>query len=117
MDAEEALRIGLVDEVVAPADVYATAVGWASQFADGPAYALRAAKEAVDRGLETDLDTGLEIERHQFASLFATQDRAVGMESFIEHGPGKARFGGSCGDRKPRRLCGRWEPPRHRARR
>lgn len=93
--AEEALRIGLVDEVVAPDDVYAAAVGWARQFVNGPGYALRAAKEAIDHGLETDLDTGLEIERQQFAGLFATADRTIGMESFIEHGPGKAQFGGS----------------------
>ena len=39
-----------------------------------------------------DLETGLEIERVQFAALFATQDRMVGMQSFLEHGPGKATF-------------------------
>jgi enoyl-CoA hydratase/carnithine racemase len=92
--ADEALVIGLVDQIVAPDDVYTAAVEWASQFANGPAYALRAAKEAIDRGLETDLDTGLEIERQQFAGLFATEDRTIGMESFIENGPGKARFSG-----------------------
>jgi enoyl-CoA hydratase/carnithine racemase len=92
--ADEALVIGLVDQIVAPDDVYTAAVEWASQFANGPAYALRAAKEAIDRGLETDLDTGLEIERQQFAGLFATEDRTIGMESFIEYGPGKARFSG-----------------------
>lgn len=92
--ADEALRIGLVDRVVAPDDVYTAALEWATQFANGPAYALRAAKEAIDRGAETDLDTGLEIERQQFAGLFATEDRTIGMESFVEHGPGKARFRG-----------------------
>jgi len=92
VDAAEALRIGLVDRVVAPDDVYAEAFALARQLADGPAYALRAAKEAIDRGLEVDLDTGLEIERVQFAALFATQDRMIGMQSFIEHGPGKAEF-------------------------
>jgi enoyl-CoA hydratase/carnithine racemase len=92
--AQEALNIGLIDQVVAPDDVYTAAVEWAAQFANGPAYALRAAKEAIDRGLETDLDTGLEIERQQFAALFATEDRAVGMESFVENGPGKAQFRG-----------------------
>ena len=58
------------------------------------ALALRAAKEAVDRGLEVDLDTGLEIERQQFAALFATEDRSTGMRSFVEDGPGKARVPG-----------------------
>jgi enoyl-CoA hydratase/carnithine racemase len=91
--AEEALRIGLADRVVPAAEVYPTALAWAAELADGPAFALRAAKEAVDRGLETDLDTGLEIERAQFAALFATPDREVGMRSFIEEGPGKAVFG------------------------
>jgi enoyl-CoA hydratase/carnithine racemase len=90
--AEEALRIGLVDRVVAPDDVYTEAFALARSLADGPAYALRAAKEAIDRGLEVDLETGLEIERVQFAALFATQDREIGMRSFIEHGPGKAQF-------------------------
>ena len=60
----------------------------------GPAFALRAAKEAIDRGLGADLDTGLEIERQQFAGLFATEDRATGMASFMENGPGKATFEG-----------------------
>ncbi len=92
--ADEALRIGLVDRVVAPDDVYAEAVALAQTLAAGPAYALRAAKEAIDRGLEVDLVTGLEIERVQFAALFATTDREIGMASFIEHGPGKATFSG-----------------------
>ena len=76
------------------AAVYDEAVAWAQQFAAGPAYALRAAKETIDRGLEVDLETGLEIERQQFAALFATEDRTIGMASFVEHGPGKAEFRG-----------------------
>ncbi|MBI1377676.1 MAG: enoyl-CoA hydratase/isomerase family protein [Frankiales bacterium] len=92
--AEEALRIGLVDRVVAPDDVYSAAFELARSLAHGPAYALRAAKEAIDRGLEVELDTGLEIERVQFSALFATDDRAIGMQSFMEHGPGKATFTG-----------------------
>jgi enoyl-CoA hydratase/carnithine racemase len=84
VEAEEALRIGLVDEVV-PADaVYDTALAWASQFASGPAYALRAAKESIDRGLDVDIDAGLEIERTQFAGLFATEDRGIGMRAFMD---------------------------------
>ena len=94
VDADEALRIGLVDRVVAPDDVYTEALALAKKLAAGAPYALRAAKEAIDRGLEADLATGLEIERLQFTGLFATEDRTTGMQSFIEHGPGKAEFQG-----------------------
>ncbi len=92
--ADEAYAIGLVDRVVPAAEVYDTALAWARQFAEGPAYALRAAKEAIDAGLDVDLASGLEIERVQFAALFATADRATGMASFVERGPGKASFEG-----------------------
>src|SRR5687767_821229 len=90
--ADEALQIGLVDRVVPADSVYTEAVAWARQFTGAAAYALRAAKESVDRGIEVDLVSGLEIERQQFAALFATEDRMVGMQSFIENGPGKAQF-------------------------
>ncbi|MEZ5209743.1 MULTISPECIES: enoyl-CoA hydratase/isomerase family protein [unclassified Gordonia (in: high G+C Gram-positive bacteria)] len=92
--AEEALAIGLVDEVVAPDDVYDAAVRWASRFTGAASLALAAAKAAIDEGLDTDLETGLKIEAHLFAQLFATDDRATGMSSFIANGPGKAEFTG-----------------------
>jgi len=92
--ADEALSIGLVDRVLPKEQVYDEAVAWAAAFSQGAALALRAAKESVDRGMEVDLDTGLEIERAQFAALFATADRTTGMRSFVEHGPGKATFEG-----------------------
>jgi enoyl-CoA hydratase/carnithine racemase len=92
--AAEALAIGLVDKVVPDAEVFAAAVEFARRFAGGPAVALRAAKQAIDEGLEADLDTGLEIERLQFAGLFATEDARTGMRSFVENGPGKASFAG-----------------------
>ncbi|HEY3560755.1 MAG TPA: enoyl-CoA hydratase-related protein [Kribbella sp.] len=94
VDASESLAIGLVDKVVPAASVYSEAVAWASQFSRGAAMALRAAKEAIDSGLGVDLATGLEIERTQFAALFATEDRTIGMKSFVENGPGKAEFKG-----------------------
>jgi len=92
--AAEALRIGLVDKVVPDAEVYRVARDLVAQYANGPAVALRAAKQAIDAGLEADLDTGLEIERLSFAALFATEDQRAGMRSFIENGPGKATFAG-----------------------
>lgn len=92
--ADEALAMGLVDRVVAPDDVYTESLAWASRFAQGPALALAAAKEAIDAGLETDLTTGLGIERAHFAALFATEDQKAGMASFLADGPGRARFTG-----------------------
>jgi enoyl-CoA hydratase/carnithine racemase len=92
--AEEALAIGLADQVVPDAEVYDAASAWARRLSTGAPYALRAAKESIDAGMEVDLDTGLEIERLQFAALFATEDRVTGMRSFLDNGPGKARFGG-----------------------
>ena len=88
------MRIGLAEQVVPSADVLETALALAKRLARGPAIANRAAKEAVDRGLETDLVTGLAIERVLFASLFATEDQKLGMASFVENGPGKATFTG-----------------------
>ncbi|NIJ11090.1 enoyl-CoA hydratase [Saccharomonospora amisosensis] len=94
VEAAEALELGIVDQVVAPDDVYSTAHAWAAQFANGPAVALRAAKAAIDGGLDTDLRTGLKLETSLFTGLWATEDQAAGMRSFIENGPGKATFEG-----------------------
>jgi enoyl-CoA hydratase/carnithine racemase len=92
--ADEALAIGLVDRLVPAASVLDEAVAWAKQFSTAASLALRAAKECVDRGLETDLATGLAIEQQQFAAVFATEDSRIGMSSFLEKGPGKAEFTG-----------------------
>ena len=94
VSAAEALSIGLVDKVAPDAEVYQVARDLVAQYATGPAVALRAAKQAIDAGLEVDLDTGLEVERLNFAALFATEDQRTGMRSFIENGPGKATFAG-----------------------
>lgn len=92
--ADEALAIGLVDKVVPADEVYTAAVAWASQFTGAAALAIRAVKECIDRGLEVDINTGLAIEQQQFAAVFATEDRTIGMDSFLANGPGKAEFVG-----------------------
>jgi enoyl-CoA hydratase/carnithine racemase len=92
--AAEALAIGLADKVVPDSEVLTAAREMAGRYAGGPALALRAAKQAVDQGLDVDLATGLQIERLQFAALFSTEDQKAGMHSFVENGPGKATFTG-----------------------
>ena len=84
VDAQEALAIGLADRV-APADkVYDEAVAMVTPYLNGPAQALRAAKLAIDGGLDRDLAAGLAWESQLFAALFATDDRAEGMNAFVD---------------------------------
>jgi enoyl-CoA hydratase/carnithine racemase len=94
VEAEEALEMGLVDAVVPDAEVYETAVAMARKFAAGPPLALAAAKRAIDVGLDRPLPQGLALESELFAELFDTEDQQAGMRSFLEQGPGKARFTG-----------------------
>lgn len=94
VSAAEALAMGLVDRVVAPDDVLAAATKLARTFANGAPLALAAAKRAIDHGAEVDVVTGCEIERLEFAGLFATDDARIGMHSFMASGPGKAHFTG-----------------------
>jgi enoyl-CoA hydratase/carnithine racemase len=84
VDAEEALRIGLADRVVPAAEVYRTAVELVRPYANGPAFALRAAKLAIDVGLGMDMASGLAWESQLFAGLFATDDRIEGATAFVE---------------------------------
>jgi enoyl-CoA hydratase/carnithine racemase len=90
--AEECQAMGLVDRVHPPGELYGAAVEAAAGYARGPGLALRSAKQAIDGGLDVGLDAGLLLERHAFQSLFATEDAAEGMASFVANGPGKARF-------------------------
>lgn len=94
VSSEEALSIGLVHEVTSPEAVYERAMEVAEGYASGPTVALMAAKQAIQNGIEVDLSSGLVIERQAFSALFATEDQKIGMESFVEQGPGKARFTG-----------------------
>lgn len=94
VSADEARQIGLVNEVVEPDKVYERAVEVAERFAAGPTVALMAAKQVIQNGFEVDKASGLLIERQAFAALFATEDQKIGMESFMQEGPGKAKFVG-----------------------
>ncbi len=83
VDTAEALSIGLVNRVVDAGTSQEVATDLARRLAAGPPLALRAAKEAIDHGLDVDLATGLDIERVRFAALFATDDQKTGMAAFV----------------------------------
>ena len=92
--ADEALRIGLVDEVVPDEELADRARALAAAAAAGPVLAHALAKRAIDEGLDGALAEGLVLEREVFEAVFRTEDAATGVASFLEHGPGKADFRG-----------------------
>ncbi len=92
--AEEALAIGLVDRVVSPGDEEHVALHWAGELAKGAVVAMGLAKRAIDGGLGQPLADGLDLERDAFVEVFGTDDARTGVESFLAHGPGKAKFAG-----------------------
>jgi enoyl-CoA hydratase/carnithine racemase len=92
--AEEALAIGLVDRVVPADEVEHAARHWAGELAKGPVVAMGLAKRAIDRGLDGSLAAGLDLECEAFVEVFGTEDARTGVQSFLEHGAGKAKFAG-----------------------
>jgi enoyl-CoA hydratase len=92
--ADEALAIGLVDEVVPHDELFDRALDKAAALASGAVAAQGLAKRAIDRGLDITLNGGLDLEQQLFAEVFATEDARIGVQSFLEHGPGNAEFTG-----------------------
>ncbi len=82
--AGEAYRIGLVNQVVPPGQLMPTARRWAEVILQKAPLAVRAAKEAMARGLNMPLDDGLELESRLVARLMATEDYTEGVTAFLE---------------------------------
>lgn len=83
IDAAEALRIGLVNQVVPQAELMATAEKLASTIAGNAPIAVRACKKAINDGLQTDIDDALVIEEKLFGSCFESYDQKEGMANFL----------------------------------
>ena len=83
LSAEEALRYGLVNQIV-PVEIYLEeAMKFAAEIADRAPVAVRLGKEAVNAAFETSLRSGLAYERRLFYMLFATEDQKEGMDAFV----------------------------------
>jgi enoyl-CoA hydratase len=87
IDAEEALRIGLVARVYPPEALLEETVAAASAAAGFGNLAVMAAKEAVNRAFEGGLAEGVRFERRLFHGLFGTADQKEGMAAFSEKRP------------------------------
>ena len=92
ISAAEALRIGLVNQVVPKAELDAAVAKMAGKLAARGPVALHMAKVSMNNGTQADLRTGLDIEARCFALCFGTQDRVEGMKAFLEKR--KAEFQG-----------------------
>lgn len=82
--AEEAERIGLVNMVVANDELISKAKEMAGSIMSNSSMAVSYAKSAINRGIETDMETGMLIEKDIFGLCFAHEDQKEGMEAFIE---------------------------------
>jgi enoyl-CoA hydratase/carnithine racemase len=84
IDSQEAATLGLVDKVVLSDQLQDEARALASKLLKQPPLALRAAKTAMRKGLNSSLKNGLQMEQDLFCMLFATQDKKEGMSAFLE---------------------------------
>lgn len=84
IDAATALNLGLVNKVVPPEKLMEEAMAWAARMASKSGPVLAMAKAAINHGLDTDIDSGLDMEAKCDALCFATYDRKEGMDAFLE---------------------------------
>jgi len=91
ISAEEAHRIGLVNEVTAPGDLIARAQAIAQMIIANAPLAIQYAMEAVNRGLDLSLADGLYLEATLFGVCCATEDKTEGTTAFLEKRPAQFR--------------------------
>jgi enoyl-CoA hydratase/carnithine racemase len=90
--SQEALELGLLDEVVADDKVLERSLELASQLAKGPRHSQMLAKNAIQHAMDVPLGSGLALEREAFALSLSGDEARIGLASFFENGPGKAVF-------------------------
>ncbi len=81
--ADEAYRLGLVNAVYPQEQLVPEAIQLAEKIARNAPIAVRACKEAINYGLQVDIDSSLRIEGNIFGSCFETADQVAGMEAFL----------------------------------
>lgn len=84
IDGKEALNIGLVNKLVAKEELLEKTMEMAEKIASKGQLAIRYSKNAINRGIETDIETGIALEKEYFGLCFATEDQKEGMAAFLE---------------------------------
>lgn len=84
ISADEAHRIGLVDEVYPHDELMDKAISMAELICSKAPLAVRRSKDSVNRGIDTDMTSGCNIEKENFASVFGSEDKNEGVTAFLE---------------------------------
>ncbi len=84
IDAQEAMRIGLVNKVVAPDKIIEEAKNIAHKISEVGPFAVRLAKTVINRGIDANLTTASSYEMEAFSILFSTDEAKEGMKAFLE---------------------------------
>ncbi|WP_191980803.1 enoyl-CoA hydratase-related protein, partial [Clostridium haemolyticum] len=84
INADEAFRIGLVNKVVAPEELMKEAKKLANEIAGRSPIAVKLCKQAINRGIQVDIDTAINIEAEIFGECFSTEDQKDAMTAFVE---------------------------------
>ncbi len=84
IDAQEAYRIGLVNKVVSLEELMPTAIKLANDMIKNAPIAVKLCKQAINRGMQVDIDTAIAFEAELFGACFSTEDQTEGMTAFVE---------------------------------
>ncbi len=93
IDAQEALRIGLVDKVVSAEALMEEAMKMAEKIAANPPLAVKYVKFSVNEGTQCDITRGIQLEANLFAQLYATEDLREAYDAYLQKRPPKPFVG------------------------
>ena len=83
VDAEEAYRIGIANQLCSPDELEDATMKIAQTIASKSMHTLRVAKNTIRAALDNGITKGVEIEAKHFAELFDTEDKEIGVQAFL----------------------------------
>ena len=83
-DAEEAYRLGIVNQLYSPEDLESKTMEMAQNISSKSMHTLRIAKSTIRAALDNGITKGVEIEAEVFAELFNSEDQKIGVQAFVD---------------------------------